>query len=62
MKALKVFVVLLLSPFSLPLTAQNQPTPSWAACGNIETEFSINLDKSQHSLQPPDPGKARSPS
>jgi hypothetical protein len=59
MKALKVLVAALLLSISLPLIGQIQSAPSWAACGDMQSEFSIKLNKSQHSVPPPDRGRAR---
>jgi hypothetical protein len=58
-KALNVFVAVVVSSLSLPLMSQNQRSPSWAACGDLQIAFSVGLAKSQHIVLPPEPGKAR---
>lgn len=38
---------------------QNQSAAAKAACGPDDTDFEIKMDKSQHTLAPSEPGKAR---
>ena len=53
-------LLLTLLVWTLPLLAQAQTTdPRVAAgCGPLHSEFSVKVDKSDHNLLPPDPGKA----
>ena len=46
--------------WTAPLLAQNPATdPRTAAgCGPLHSEFSVKVDKNDHNLQQPDPGKA----
>ena len=39
--------------------AQDQSAVAAAACGPKDTDFEIKVDKSQHTLTQPEPGKAR---
>jgi hypothetical protein len=39
--------------------AQDQPAVVPAACGPHDTDIDVKLDKSQHTLTQPEPGKAR---
>lgn len=39
--------------------AQDQSAVAAAACGSKDTSFDVKLDKSQHTLEEPEPGKAR---
>jgi hypothetical protein len=56
---MKRFLLLILV-CTVPLLAQTQTTdPRTAAgCGPLHSEFSVKVDKSDHSLLQPDPGKA----
>ena len=54
MKIVVVFMLLAAAAF-----AQNQPAVAPAACGPKDTNFDVKLDKSQHTLAQPEPGKAR---
>jgi len=51
-----VGLVTMLTAFAL---AQPPPTTVTAACGPENASFKVNLDRSQHTLTQPDPGKAR---
>jgi hypothetical protein len=54
MKSVLIIVLLAASAF-----AQNQSAAAPTACGPKDTNFDVKLDKSQHSLAQPEPGKAR---
>lgn len=43
---------------SLALAQAAPPSPT-LACGHENVSFKVSLDESQHTLAPPDPGKAR---
>jgi len=51
-----LFFAMLLTSSAL---AQIAPSSSTAACGRQNVSFKVKLDDSQHTLTPPDPGKAR---
>lgn len=40
-----------------PVLAQTSLIP--AACGNIDTDYKVKVEKSEHALMPPEAGKAR---
>ncbi len=42
---------------AVPAMAQTSPIP--AACGNIDGDFKVKLNKSEHAIAAPEPGKAR---
>jgi hypothetical protein len=54
MKFVLVFMLLAASAF-----AQNQTAVVPPACGPKDPNFDVKLDKSQHTIAPPEPGKAR---
>jgi|SRR5271165_110273 len=59
---MKVALIALLVPallFAAPAFAQAPPVPLTAACGPGIVSFAVKLDDSQHTLVPPEPGKAR---
>ena len=45
--------------FAVPAFAQLPSASPMDACGNAYVSFKVKLDESQHTLLPPDPGKAR---
>ena len=57
-KGLIPLVAFLLAAFA-SASAQNPFGPLPSACGPHEDSFDVKLDKSQHSLTQPEPGKAR---
>ena len=57
MKSLIGFVAVVL--LSSPLFSQNQVTLPPAACGDVPVSMAVSLDSSPHSVEPPEPGKAR---
>jgi hypothetical protein len=56
MKEMNVFFAVLF--FSCPLFSQTQPAPVLAACGDSHVGMVVDLDKAQHSVAQPEPGKA----
>lgn len=52
-------VALIALLFTAPAFAQAPPVASTAACGLGNVSFGVKLDRSQHTLAQPDPGKAR---
>jgi hypothetical protein len=54
---MRIALVLLLLAASA--FAQDQSAVATAACGAKDTSFDVKLDKSQHTLEEPEPGKAR---
>jgi len=54
---MKVALIALL--FAACAFAQVRPPSLPAACGPMNVKFDVKLDKSQHTLAPPEPGKAR---
>ncbi len=54
---MKVAVIALL--FAASAFAQNPSALATAACGPKDASFIAKLDSSQHTLAPPEPGKAR---
>lgn len=56
-KTMRMVVLAML--FTASALAQNLPASPTAACGSEIGSFKVKLDESQHTLAPPDPGKAR---
>lgn len=54
MRIVPVMILLAISAF-----AQNDRSAMLAACGPQDTTFDVKLDKSQHTPEQPEPGKAR---
>ena len=54
---MKTALVILL--IAIPAFAQVVPAPSTSACGLDSVSFKVKTDESQHTLTPPEPGKAR---
>ncbi len=54
---MKIALVVLL--FAASAFGQDSSAVATAACGPKDASFIVNLDKSQHSLVQPEPGKAR---
>lgn len=57
MKALKVFVAVVVSSSSL-LVAQDSLVSAQNACGDPQASMAVKLDPTQHLMQQPEPGKA----
>jgi hypothetical protein len=51
-----ILVVMLLAAFA---SAQDQSSSATTACGAAAVTFDVKRDESQHTITPPDPGKAR---
>jgi hypothetical protein len=51
-------IALVMTLLAASAFAQNQPAVVAAACGPQDTGFDVKLDKSQHTLAQPEPGKA----
>ncbi len=56
MKALKVFVAVLVLSCARP--SQSQPSPVPFDCAQPREDVAVRLDSSQHTIQQPEPGKA----
>ena len=52
-------IIALVMLFAASALAQVAPVGSTAACGPDNVSFKVKLDESQHTVTPPEPGKAR---
>ncbi len=57
MEVLQLLVAMLAASLSLPLIAQNEPTPP-AACGDLQVSMAVKLDKAHPPQAQPETGKA----